>query len=133
MNTLTVLDDDDIFHKIMDYAHAKSDFYTHIYHDYSAEQLLDYLYEHSDESERLPDVLFVDIYLPAFDGWSFLDAYDKLVDMLCKKIAVYIVTTSVRKEDAVRGNEYPFVVEYLTKPLTTDKLREIARNVRIAS
>ena len=67
-NTLIVLDDDAIFHKIMDYAHANSNSYTHIYHNYEAEQLLEYLYANRSDASSLPDVIFVDLYLPRMDG-----------------------------------------------------------------
>ena len=129
-NTLVVLDDDAIFHKIMDYAHAKSESYTHIYHDYQAGELLVYLYEHRKEAERLPDVIFVDLYLPVLDGWAFLDGYNLLVHLLCKKINVYILTTSIRRQDKLRANSYTFVEEYLTKPIATEKLKAIARKAR---
>jgi CheY-like chemotaxis protein len=129
-NTLVVLDDDAIFHKIIDYAHAKSGSYTHIYHDYQAGKLLEYLYAHKDDGRSLPDVIFVDLYLPMMDGWDFLDGYKRLVGLLCKKINVYILTTSIRREDKQRATSYAFVEEYLTKPVATDKLRAIALKAR---
>ena len=130
MTTLIVLDDDSIFHQIIDYAHANTDSYSHIHHYYKAEQLLDYLRQHKDESDKLPDVIFVDINLPIVDGWTFLSEYDILADSLSKKITIYVVTTSVRKEDRAQAGSYPFVEEYLIKPVTIDKLKAIAQKAK---
>jgi len=125
MNILAVLDDDAIFHQIIDYAHANAN-YTHIFHYYNAEQLLSYLEEHKDNVEKIPDVLFVDLNLPIVDGWAFLNAYEVIADSLIKEITVYVVSTSVRKEDPVRATKYSFVKEYLVKPVSITKLKSIA-------
>lgn len=125
MNILAVLDDDAIFHQIIDYAHTNAN-YTHIFHYYNAEQLLTYLAEHKDNAEKIPDVLFVDLNLPIVDGWSFLNSYAEIADSLVKKIMVYVVSTSVRREDPVKAKQYPFVKEYLIKPVSVAKLKNIA-------
>jgi len=130
MTTLIVLDDDSIFHQIIDYAHANTGLYNYIHHYYKAEQLLDYLHTHQNDNDKLPDVIFVDINLPIVDGWTFLSDYDKLVDGFSKKIAVYVVTTSVRKEDKVKSDSYSFVEEFLIKPVPIDKLKEIAQKAK---
>jgi CheY-like chemotaxis protein len=130
MSTLFVLDDDPLFHRLITLAHAKSNPYRYIHQYYEVKPLINYIWNNRGDHANLPDVLFVDINIPIVDGWDFLDALCKIYPILCKKITVYVITVSVRKEDKIRvATNYPFVKEYIIKPITTDKLRAIANNI----
>ncbi|AEW00444.1 hypothetical protein A4D02_24250 [Niastella koreensis] len=70
------------------------------------------------------DVIFLDIKMPGIDGFDFLERLKKL--SLEKKIKVVMLTSSVRPEDKLRAFSYKAVIEYLEKPLTSEKVQMIA-------
>jgi CheY-like chemotaxis protein len=71
-----------------------------------------------------PDVIFLDIKMPAIDGFDFLERLKDLA--LEKKIKVVMLTSSLRPEDRLRAFSYKAVIEYLEKPLTSEKVQFIA-------
>ncbi|MES2426068.1 MAG: response regulator [Bacteroidota bacterium] len=123
--TLFVLDDDAIFHRILTLAN-KQVFFKHIFHHYDVKSLMAYLWKNRNDHSNLPDVIFADLSLPINDGWCFLNAYEKLRNMLCKNIVVYVVSVSIRKVDSDRVANYSFVKQYITKPISMNQFREIA-------
>lgn len=129
MAILFILDDDPIFHRLIEFAIAKSNPYKYIHHYFEAKPLINYISDNKTDPSNLPDVIFVDISLPIVDGWSFLDELEKMYHSLAKKITVNVVTVSVRKEDMARAKNYTIVNEYIIKPMPTNKLRDIAHKI----
>jgi CheY-like chemotaxis protein len=122
--TLFVLDDDAVFHRIMALANRPNFF--RMSHHYEVKSLLAYLWNHRDDHANLPDMIFADLTMPVYDGWYFLNGYHKIHNWLCKDIVVYVVSASISKVDTERVANYSFVKQYITKPISMDKLREIA-------
>jgi CheY-like chemotaxis protein len=75
-------------------------------------------------AQSSPDVIFLDIKMPAIDGFDFLERLKDLAPE--KKIKVVMLTSSLRPEDRLRAFSYKAVVEYLEKPLTSEKVQFIA-------
>jgi two-component system chemotaxis response regulator CheY len=121
---LFVLDDDAMFHRIITLANRKNFF--RISHHYQVRSILAYLWNHKDDHASLPDVIFADLIIPHYDGWCFLNGYQKIRNCLCKDIAVYVVSASISKVDIEKVANYSFVKQYITKPISMDKFREIA-------
>jgi len=124
--TLLVLDDDDVFHRILTLAN-KPQFFKNICHFNEVDVVIAYLKNNRNNHFKLPDVMFIDLGMPGKDGWSFLDAYAEIYESLSKRIKVYIVTVSVRKVDHERLSGYPFIQQLITKPISMDKFRALAR------
>jgi len=130
MGILFVLDDDAVFHRIIELSLARSRPFKSVYHHYEAKYLINYIRANSEDHSNLPDIIFVDIRMPVLDGWGFMDALQKIYPVLCKKITVYIVTVSVIKNDRIRAFKYPFVKDFITKPITTERLISIAKEMQ---
>ncbi|MDB5157108.1 MAG: response regulator containing a CheY-like receiver domain and a domain [Mucilaginibacter sp.] len=124
--TLLVLDDDDVFHRIVALAN-KPKFFKHICHFTEVDALITYLKDNRNNQFKLPDMMFVDLAIPHKDGWNFLDAYEEIRSSLSKPIKVYVVTVSVRKVDHERVSGYSFIEQFITKPISMDRFRELAR------
>jgi CheY-like chemotaxis protein len=75
-------------------------------------------------AQSSPDVIFLDIKMPAIDGFDFLERLKELA--LEKKIKVVMLTSSIRPEDRLRAFSYKAVIEYIEKPLTSEKVQFIA-------
>jgi len=70
-----------------------------------------------------PDVVFLDINMPVMDGWDFLA--ETSAKPSCQKMKVVVLTSSIRESDKKRAEQYPFVIDYMEKPLTEEKLAEL--------
>ncbi|MDB5116997.1 MAG: response regulator [Mucilaginibacter sp.] len=133
MSILFVLDDDPVFHRLIELSLARSRPFKSVYHHYEAKPLINYLWANRDDRSNLPDIIFVDIKMPVIDGWDFMDALQKIFPTLCKKITVYVVSVSVIKSDMTRAAKYPFVREFISKPISTGKLMDIAQQMSNAN
>ncbi len=67
---------------------------------------------------ELPDVIFLDIMMPAMDGFQFLDEFAKLPETLHRQCKVILLSTSESFKDLNRANKNRFVRKFLNKPLT---------------
>jgi CheY-like chemotaxis protein len=86
---------------------------------------LEFLEEHQNNTEILPDIIFLDISMPIVDGYVFLYEFEKYSDTLKNKSKVVILTSSDNRQDIERMNDNEFVFKYVTKPLTEETLNEI--------
>lgn len=127
--TLFVVDDDEMFQKIMRMTLLKYKSFDNIVHFRDARSALQHLLEYKLNPEKLPEALFVDLNLPIFNGWTFLDEVGKIYHTLSKKINFYIVTTSVNRFDQLKAEGYDFVKEFISKPVYGDKLVAIYKSV----
>lgn len=73
--------------------------------------------------ERLPELILLDLNMPIWDGWQFLDEFTKIeVD---QEIIIYILTSSTNAADMERAEQYNLRSNYLIKPITLDSLRKV--------
>ena len=91
----------------------------------SGKSALDYLEENKDDSELLPDIIFLDINMPIVDGFVFLYEYEKFSTQLKDKCRVIILSSSDNKRDIDKIVNNDYVIKFVTKPLTEKTLEEI--------
>lgn len=92
-------------------------------------EALKYLSNNLTDTNKLPDIILLDINLPIMDGWEFLEQYKKIVNLLPKKIKLYMFSSSISAIDKDRAQQNPLVEDYLTKPLTIEKLSKILNDL----
>lgn len=79
--------------------------------------------EYSREDHDHRCVLFLDINMPVMNGWEFLDRFAWLPDQVKNRVRIYILSSSVDKNDIEMANRNKYVVHYLIKPLTRETIR----------
>jgi len=92
--------------------------------------LMNYIKKHAKDAKNLPDMIFLDLRMPEFDGWDVLDALQAIYPKLSKKIKVYITTASIWKNDIIRAKDYSCVQEFISKPITEDNFKSISKQVQ---
>jgi CheY-like chemotaxis protein len=96
----------------------------------SGMRALQLLQEVVDAGEAAPEVILLDINMPIMDGFGFLDEFIKLPHAFTEGIKVAMLTSSLEKEEIRRSYEYKNVVDFINKPLSTDKIIALVEKMR---
>jgi two-component SAPR family response regulator len=86
---------------------------------------VDYIKNEYLNGTAVPTVLFLDINMPVMTGWDFLQTLETFDDKIIQQFTIYIVSSSVDQSDKKRAIENPLVIDYIEKPVTAEKLRQI--------
>ena len=105
---------------------ARSNFSKEVLQYSSASKALEYLTT-SAEDRSLPEVIFVDIYMPGMSGFEFMEAYDQLSAAIKEHCCVYIISSSIDKQDIDRAQADSNVIAFHQKPLSKALLETISK------
>ena len=84
-------------------------------------QLIEHLIQSHNE-DKIPQLIFVDLYMPIMDGYQFLDAYKWLKFNNKESVVLVVLTISFLQKDKKKVKEYQEVREYIEKPITREKM-----------
>jgi len=117
MNLVTIIaDDDDIvifLHRIM---LEDSGLCSNPISVENGQLALDYIVSH--QSKDTSFLVFLDINMPVFSGWDFLNAIQALP--FTHQVFVVMVTSSLDSADKEKANHYSQVIDFVEKPLNED-------------
>ena len=87
-----------------------------------AQEALAELKKASDDKNEneYPDLILLDINMPAMDGWAFLVEFRKLSEDIKSATKIYMLSSSDYPGDYEKAKTYPEVLDFLDKPLTDD-------------
>ncbi len=124
-NVVLIVDDDDISQFLLQ-SKLKKQSFAKKYHAFeSAQEALQFLENHKDDPDELPDLVFLDINMPEMNSWEFLEKYETITFSLSKEVRVCILTSSVFEKDIKRAKANPLIDEYLVKPVKEDALHDL--------
>lgn len=124
INTVCVVDDDEIYVYGIKKLITLKQLCPNLIEFRNGKDAIDFLTD-PNNTDQLPDVIFLDISMPIMDGWDFMESYAKLKPHLSKKITVYMVSSSINDEDIMRAKAITDISDYVVKPVTYDKLLEL--------
>jgi CheY-like chemotaxis protein len=88
---------------------------------YDGQEALNYLQQENNP----PDVIFLDLNMPTLDGWEFLDVYKDIRSRNLESTKIAILTSSANPEDMELLNQFEYVIDFVSKPLSEKRIKEI--------
>jgi CheY-like chemotaxis protein len=81
-----------------------------------------YLTPEFDQESNYPRLILLDIHMPEMDGWEFLHHFSQDIWPYFKETKILITSFSIDEDYSKKAKQYPFVIDLLTSPLTSDYL-----------
>lgn len=75
--------------------------------------------------ENFPHIIFLDINMPEMNGFQFLNKIKKLEVIHNIRPQIYLLSSSSLGEDKRKANEEELCTDYLSKPLTLEKITHL--------
>lgn len=92
---------------------------------------INFLKDHINNPESLPQLILLDINMPIMDGWGFLEEFMKIKHQLKKKIIIYILSSSVNPDDFNRVTRINEVSDFIIKPITKSVFEKIVNDLKV--
>jgi CheY-like chemotaxis protein len=123
LNCILFIDDDEPTNFLNKMVVEQYDCVREVRVAHSGQEALDYL----SGSFPRPDLIFLDINMPAMDGWEFLEKYRYLPMERKADIILIMLTTSLNPDDKARTNDIPEVAGFENKPLVQSGLDDLLK------
>lgn len=130
LNCVLLIDDDEPTNFLNRMVVEETNCAHHVQVIQSGREALDYLsskgkYANTANKYPTPDLIFLDINMPAMDGWEFLEQYELLPNEQKGRIIMVMLTTSFNPEDELKAKANGYISGFKNKPLTETALNEI--------
>jgi len=89
----------------------------------NGKEAFDSLKDLFERKKTLPQIIFLDINMPIWDGWQFLEEFSKIP--LKDKIPIFILTSSNCEDDFKKAEKFELANNYLVKPITKEQITNI--------
>ncbi len=80
-----------------------------------------------DTGEQLPELIFLDLNMPLWDGWEFLREFSKLDGF--PEVNIWILTSSLSPNDYEKAEGYGLREQYISKPIEFSIMHRILDEV----
>lgn len=77
----------------------------------------------------IPLIIFLDLNMPVMDGFTFLESLDYIKHPFFIAVPIVVLTNSIYNNDMERAKDF-VIYDFITKPLTIEKVTEIIQRVK---
>lgn len=131
LNCILLIDDDEPTNFLNRMTVEQSGCARHVVIAQSGQEALDFLMGHGPGGTVVdclhPDLIFLDINMPAMDGWEFLEKYKQLPKEQKASIVLIMLTTSLNPDDEEKTRHIPEIAGFENKPLKEPQLEQILK------
>lgn len=120
-----LIDDDELYQLITRKNLQKTGFPVVPASFYNGKEAFDALQDIIRSNGKTPCVIILDLNMPMYDGWDFLEWYANVDAAIRQGISLYICSSSIDPNDHNRARENGNVKAFVEKPMTTEMLTEI--------
>ena len=83
------------------------------------------IFQYSSNNTEGKSVILLDLSMPVYSGWHFLNKFKELDPKYKNCYQIYIMSSSIDPTDQQRVEEFEEVLGFLPKPITDEVLKEI--------
>ncbi len=91
----------------------------------SAQEALDHINEINNTTKAFPEIILLDINMPAINGWEFIEQFENMKKVMSLHTIIVMLTTSINPKDKIKSLTYESVKKFENKPLSVEKLIDI--------
>tara|TARA_R110000868_G_scaffold84133_1_gene237349 strand:- start:118 stop:516 length:399 start_codon:yes stop_codon:yes gene_type:complete len=121
LKEILLIDDNYVDNYISQIILEKEDLSETITVKLSAMEALDYL----KNKVEFPQLVFLDIRMPAMDGFEFLDEFSKFSNNQKAHCDIVMLSSSNSTTDMEAAKKNALVLDYLSKPLCKEKIASV--------
>jgi len=77
---------------------------------------------------KLPDLIFLDLYMPLIDGWQFLKEFQNIManaQTNPTKIQIVVTSSTPNEREIPKHSEYAEVIGHIMKPIDIERVKKI--------
>ena len=75
-----------------------------------------------ENTEKVPEFIFLDLYMAGLSGWDFMDIFSKKYASLFPWVRIAVLSSYIDEEDILRLEKYKTVLAFIPAPLTFTQL-----------
>lgn len=125
LNCILLIDDDEPTNFVNEMALQEANCAERIVSVQSGKAALEFLANKDTGAHPQPDLIFLDINMPAMNGWEFLEEYKKLPIEQKGNIVVIMLTTSLNPDDATKAADIAEINDFRNKPVSSNMLHDL--------
>lgn len=122
LDLILCVDDDPITLMLCKKVITKASFSNNIITAKNGEEAIQYFDSIlNKETDKLPQLVFLDLNMPVMDGWDFLNIFNtpKYSEVTTK---IVVLSSTIDPEDHQKSKNFPMVIDFLSKPITNEML-----------
>jgi|ERR1017187_77382 CheY-like chemotaxis protein len=127
LDTVLLIDDSEIDNIINRKFLEQDKFAKNIISMQSSEKALEYLSDEFKFYKKVPDIIFLDLWMPLMNGFTFLKSFETFPEPLKCKTKIVMLTSSLYEEDLNQAKENKLIWILISKPLSFEALADLKK------